>query len=426
MPDAPKNPRRAAFLAILSLVDAGLVWRAGRPQGPVESVPATPPPISGAVTADATSGAAARAPESSEASEERPGPAKREGVDAANIYANAFVLFDQLTDEEKAMLRKPSEEVDADQAAKLFEKIQAIMALLRAAAKADYCDWGTGEITFETGLPHIGMAQDLAKLALWAAAYRFPTDPAGAIDDLSARARLGHHLTETLIGALAAGSIETTAHKLLGDHLGRLDSAATGKALEFLHSSTLDADLSHAFRGETSGVESFAAKLARVDARERGRMLLEIQGGGTESRNWLDPVKEFTAGVIANPESIATELAFIRGVHAKAPDALRMSEEDFQSWWRDVESTLKTDHPLARLTMPALDGIQKVVQRLRIERELLTAGADVLQHGPSQVGRYRDPATGGALLYVPTPTGFELRSPYVVKGKPVTMAFTRP
>ena len=66
----------------------------------------------------------------------------RSGVDAANIYKDAFVLFDRLSDEEKKMIRQPREEVDAEKAAALFEKILAIMELLRDAAKADYCHWG--------------------------------------------------------------------------------------------------------------------------------------------------------------------------------------------------------------------------------------------------------------------------------------------
>ena len=426
MPDAPKNPRPSAFLAVLLLVGAVLVWRAGKPPAPVESEPATAPPAIRAVSADATSGATARSPESSAAPEERHGPVKRDGLDAANLYADAFVLFNQLNDAEKAMIRKPSDEVDAEQAAKLFEKLQAIMALLRAAAKADYCDWGTGEITFETGLPHVTKANDLAQLALWAAGYRFSNDPAGAIDDLALRAKLGHHLSDTLVGALLAASIERGANGLLQQYAGSMDATTLHAATSFIGGSTLDADLTRAFRGEISGVESYGAKLASADPLERGRMMRTLNAGASGTSDWLEPVKEIATGLFASPQRIAEEVSFIRGVHEEAPDAMRLPETEFQSWWASVESAVQDVHPLAKLTLPSLSGVQASIQRLRVERTLLTAAADVLQNGPARIGLYRDPATGGALIHVPTPSGFELRSPYVAKGKPVTMSFTRP
>ncbi len=391
----------------------------------MDSVPATPSPTISAVSADAASGAAVRSPESSETPEERHGPVKRDGVDAANLYADAFVLFDQLTDAEKAMIRKPSEEVDADQAAKLFEKIQAIMALLRAAAKADYCDWGTGEITFDTPLTHVSKAQQLGSLALWAAAYRFSTDPAGAIDDLSARARLGHYLSDTLIGVLVAGSFQGPANDLLRDHLGFLDAAATSKALEFVAGSTLDSDLTRAMDGERKFADSWWTRLERMDPLERGQAILNAGSTSAGGRDLWDGAKELATGLLYSRQRIADEIALVRTVHKTSADAMRLPEAEFQNWWKGVATEVKDTSTLARLVLPSVDGVQKTMQRLRVERALLTAGADVLQNGPAQVGRHRDPATGNPLQYVPTATGFELRSPYLAKGKPVTMAFTR-
>ena len=102
------------------------------------------------------------------------------------------------------------------------------------------------------------------------------------------------------------------------------------------------------------------------------------------------------------------------------------AEAQFQSWWKGVESQLASGHPLAQMTLPSLAAVQRKMQQTRVERTLLGAGLEVLQHGPAQLARYRDPATGNALLYVPTPSGFDLRSTYQVKGKPVTMFFSAP
>jgi hypothetical protein len=130
--------------------------------------------------------------------------------------------------------------------------------------------------------------------------------------------------------------------------------------------------------------------------------------------------------VISGNSQVEQGVSFLRAVYEQAPGAIRSPEAEFQSWWKRVSSELTAQNPLARLTLPALDSVQAKVQQLRVERTLLTAGADILQNGPAQLGRYRDPATGGALQYVATPTGFELRSPYIAKGKPVTMTFSRP
>ena len=423
---APKSSRGIIVaVVILLLIGAVMTWQRSRTPAPTEVhamsltagveavLPAPDPPIASPKTQD-------------DASAVWRGPKKREGVDAANIYANAFVLFDQLTDEEKAMIRKPGEEVDAEKAAQRFEKIQAIMALLRDAAKADYCDWGTSEIDFATGLPHISKAGHLGMLALLAAAYRFSADPSGAIDDLSAGARLAHHLTDTLLGAKVAATLERSANDLIHYRMSTLDDAATTKALQFLASSTMDADLTRAFRGELSMVESCGTKLASMDPLERSRMLLAVAGGESKSADWLDPVKEFAAGLFFSPQRIADEVAFIRGIYERAADAMRLPEAEFQNWWKGVQNDAKDGHPLARMALSRIGSLQSSIQRLRVERTLLKAGADILQNGPAQLGQYRDPATGSPLQYVATATGFELRSPYQPEGKPLAMSFARP
>lgn len=354
--------------------------------------------------------------------EERPRPPKREGVDAANLYADAFVLFDRLTDEEKAMLRKPGEEVDAEKAAQLWEKIQAILELLRAAAKAGYCDWGTGEITIETSLPHIGKAQSLGQLALWAAGYRFATDPVGAIDDLGVRARLGHHLSDTVIGMLVSGSFEAGASNLLRSHMGSFDATTTRQALAFIENSTLDGDLTRAMQGEISIADAIGRKLADMSAAERLKMVTGFSGDGEMTAEQFSIAERFRFA-LGETRWLETEIDRIRSIEEKAAGMMRLPDADFQSWWKNLEREFQNRDSLAALVVPSLAGVQRTVQQRRVERTLLTAAADVLQGGPAQIGRYRDPATGGPLQYVPTSTGFELRSPYLVKGKPVTMSF---
>lgn len=348
----------------------------------------------------------------------------RTGLDASNLYKNAFVLFDRLTEAEKKMIRQPREEVEAEQAAALFEKIRPILELLRAAAKADYCDWGMAPYTFDTPLPHISKAMDLGKLGLWAVAYEFPSDPATALSDLGARAQLGHHMADTIIGLLIETSFEKGAHDLLRQNQGSFDAATSAAAAEFIRASSLEGDLGRAFATEAASMEATMKQLAAKSVEERAQML------GALATPDADPAARATADEIlamsGDPARLAAEVAFLRQTEEAMGDAMKLPEAQFQSWWKGVESELGKGHPLAKLALPAIAGVQRRVQQARVERTLLSAGLDIQQSGPAQLARYRDPATGQSLIYLPTPSGFELRSTYQVKGKPVTMSFSSP
>lgn len=344
----------------------------------------------------------------------------RPGIDASNIYKNAFVLFDRLSEEEKKMIRQPREEFDADKTAALFEKVRAILDLLREAAQADYCDWGQAPYTFETPLPQIGKAQDLGKLALWAAAYEFSRDPAAAIAVLGDRAQLGHHISDTLIGVLVQTGFERSAHELLLARAPALDASVTVRVLEFLRGSKVDADLVRAFESECAGVEAMGKRLASTP-RETVAMLAGVSGAeanaGTETRN------EALVQLVSDPVRLAAEIEFIRDFEKEMGAALTLPEAEYRAWWQEAQTRLTGDHLMAKMLLPSFDPVQARLQQTRVERILLSAGLAVLQGGPAQLAGYRDPATGQALTYVPTPTGFDLRSTYVVKGKPVNLSF---
>ena len=70
--------------------------------------------------------------------------------------------------------------------------------------------------------------------------------------------------------------------------------------------------------------------------------------------------------------------------------------------------------------------IREGLQAHRIEREMLRVGLAVLESGPDQAGRSRDPVTGRPFVYLAKPGGFELQSAFQSKGKPVTMRFDLP
>ena len=351
-------------------------------------------------------------------------PAARTGVDASNIYKNAFVLFDRLTDEEKKMVRQPRDEVDAEKAAALFEKLRAIMDLLREAAKADYCDWGLAPYTFDTPMPHISKAVDLGKLALWAAGYQIGSDPAASIDALAIRAQLGHNLADTLIGLLVETNFEKGALDLLHQNLGALDAATTMKASDLVRASTVDSDVTRAFEAEVAGADMMGKQLAVESAEERGKMLASLVGRSDQPAEERAETAQRFEAIFRDPAKVLEETAYMREIEQRLGNAMLLPEAEFQRVWSAIENELSTsNHLLARIAVPSFTAVQVKMQQTRVERTLLDAGLDVLQNGPAQLARYRDPATGNALLYIPTHRGFDLRSTYAVKGKPVTLSF---
>jgi hypothetical protein len=96
--------------------------------------------------------------------------------------------------------------------------------------------------------------------------------------------------------------------------------------------------------------------------------------------------------------------------------------EQFDGWWKGIEPELSA-HPLAQMILPSLQAMRDAIDRSRVQRSMLVAGLAVLQQGPEQLTRYRDPSSSGVFAYVTRPTGFELQSTYRSKGKPLRMEF---
>jgi hypothetical protein len=203
-PGHAKSPgpfRHGWFIGILAVaVFAGMVWWISRPAEPgVESPRPGAAPL--AVEMPAESGMPEPTAKPRPDSEPETKKAPR-GIDASNFYKNAFVLFAALTAEERQTLRQPASQLAPEKAAALFEKIQPIVALLREAMEADYCEWGLGEAQFETIPKHLTEGRDLGRVATWSADYRFADEPEQAFADLEAQATFANNIQGGVIGWL--------------------------------------------------------------------------------------------------------------------------------------------------------------------------------------------------------------------------------
>jgi hypothetical protein len=354
--------------------------------------------------------------------EVREDPTERTGVDAANLYKNAFVLLDRLTEEEKELLFS-RKEATLQERIELFHKIQPIMALLHEAAKADYCDWALGTLTPEAGMPlHFGKAQQLDKLARWNAAHRITSDPDGAVQDLAAIARLGHHLADYTLGALVQLGMERASVEFLREYAAALTPSAADAAGQMLASSTVDEDIARAWKGEAAMVVEFLRSTSEGGpAKIRAAMAGPKDSAVPDERAQAYEVER----LLNDPTRVAAETAYIQELYRRTAEAMHVPRAQFVLWWKGLEAEGPA-HPLIHSALPMIAEMRDRVDHARVQRFMARAGIATLQHGEQQLQQHTDPLTARAFNYEATENGFTLSSSYLFRGKPVRMDFAAP
>lgn len=335
-------------------------------------------------------------------------PSHPEGPNAADIYKNAFMLYKALTDEEKLMLAKPREEVDADKADALFKKIQPIMELLRKAKDATYCDWGMGPVSFTTPLPQLNLVMKLGQTAQWSSGYQFlSSNPDAAISDLATQSALEHSIgAEALIGFLVVATLNQGAINLVRDNAAALSPEGMTQALDMFRSSTWNHDFQLAVKTEASWLSEIADQLSnpKID----------------------DPTLKNMKMVSGNDVAlIQSQIQWVQQMERDFASKAALSDTEFNAWWTQV-TRQAASQPLAVTLLPNLSSIRTRYQSAAVNNSMIVAGLSILQNGPTQLNSQPDPTTGRPFTYVETANGFELRSTFQSKGKPVTMTFTYP
>ncbi len=355
--------------------------------------------------------------DSSPALTDRGEPSQPRGVNGTNLYLKASALLKQLSEAERKMIKEPREEVPEAEAKALFEKLKPVLALIHEAARADYYDWGLGEFSFDKRQPQYTIIVELARAALWSAAYRFSDDPAGAIEDLAARRQIPRSETHLLIGGLVVSTIESGALDVIRENAVHLDASTLERARTFLDQSTLNQDASRAFAGEAALLDQFLNKLVAMSPEERLKYARSLWGadlGAAAEKALLDN------------ERLADEASFIKRFNAQMAEAMTYPDAQFNAWKSQFTERLG-DYPFAAKSVPAVAGVRDSFRRVQVEREMLAAGLAILSEGPAAAARARDPGTGNPFSYTTTAAAFELRSPTLdKKGKPISMRFAAP
>lgn len=332
------------------------------------------------------------------------------GTNAADLYKDAFVLYDALSEEEKKMIAHPKDEVEEAKADELFKKLAPIMELVRKAAAADYCDWGTGQLNASTPTPFLSKAMEIGKVALWASAYEFPKDPLAAVADLTTRDQIGMNLPPSMIGLLVETSLRSTGLDLLREYVGAIpkDGSANVAALT---KATRPADaFARGMEGEAELMNGLFETIMKSPDRD---LLLKQAGASGDSFDQLFEKDDLR---------LKAQLEWNAKIALESKDALSRTDQQFQTWFVSVAQRTAVQ-PIIEQFFPILNAAYARARTAQIQGQMVAAALDISQSGPAAVGAFRDPATGAPFVYTETADGFMLSSTFLQQGKPVTMTF---
>ena len=314
------------------------------------------------------------------------------GTNAADLYKRAYALLNNLSEEEKQLLKSRNKS-DPAKAAALLEKIQPILALLKQGAKADYCDWAFEDLTLGSPWPHLEQIYKLGNLTTWAAAQLFPQNPEAALELLSDQASLGDSVSNyALVGALVQNSLESKADALIRENFSSLTPELIEKYKSLLGSSPAGRDFPEAFQAEVAFGRDFLRNPSGDDPRV-AEFQKKLQAFGSPER--LDRIMDF---------------------YQQGSKMLEYSDAEFAAWEAQLKSMAQGTPLETILIFP--EKFRSSFQKRITEREMLMGAIGILQNPRLAVSNQQ-------FIYRETAKGFELESRRKFKGKPVLMSFPR-
>jgi hypothetical protein len=327
-------------------------------------------------------------------------PADATLTNAAVLYRQAFALYDALSDAQKAFIGDPKTNIDASAEAELCEKIRPICDLMQQAVALTNCDWELPRpYAVDMKMPHLAKARQLARTANWSANRCHTGDTTGAVAELVAASRLGHHLASQFgIGCLVDAAIQGLLLETAREHasLWRLAGDA-----DILADPNYGAEFPAAISQEADAISDNADRLSTRPADEAISNLNVFAlafglGDNTPELQKMGPA-----------QGIAYLRQFGEAVRGYG-DALLLSDSDYQTW---RESMGKTNQFLDLAISQAAPMAERM-QRATITAEMTQAGLAIIRDGPDALQSRLNPATGKPFVYTQTDDGFELESGY--------------
>jgi hypothetical protein len=335
-------------------------------------------------------------------------------TNAADLYRQAFALYDALSKDEKGLLGDWRTNVDASVEAELCEKIRPICDLMHQASAVTNCDWGIEPITFTTKFPHLTASRNIARAAIWNAAHCRSNDVTGATEDVLSVLRVGHNVSRSaLIGCLVDMALQNIASSYVTQNLGSFSRADNQRLTAALSDPAYEEVPSHAVEQEADIMGRMAVELTSMPAAEIEKGLSKL---GFDASLHPDSPELDRAAERAWLEQIADS-------ERELARALASSSEDEYEAWLKHTAELQASNPLAKDLMPDYDPFVNKARGEEVNRALVVAGLAVAQGGTESLPSHPDPSSGQPFVYTETADGFQLQSTYEAYGKPVTMQF---
>ena len=338
-------------------------------------------------------------------------------TNAAQIYRQAFALYNALSKDEKGLLVDWRTNVDSSVEAELCEKMRPICDLMHQATAVTNCDWGVEPITIDSQLPHLNPAHAVSRAAIWNAAHCRREDRPGAAEDVLSTLQLGRSVSHSaLIGSLVYMAIQGIAESYVATNIGMFRGSESQRLSVLLTDPAYKKVPAVAMEQEATISESLIAKTAALPADEFQRVYSELVKEETPTDQPGEGMPEIDrAAVLANLQQV------VESQRALAK-ALASGSSDVYEEWLQQRDELEQSNPLAK-TFLTFDKYVERADRSAVNRALAVAGLAVAEEGASALQSHPDPVTGQPFVYTETADGFELQSGFQTNGVPLKMQF---
>ena len=343
-------------------------------------------------------------------------------ANAAAIYRQAFESMADPTDPHWDLVEHPDAVRIDPSVAKFVARHDETFALLRKAAAAPECDWGTDlRQGLAAKLPHLAPARKLANLTRLRARVLVQQGRApDALGDAAALLALARYLgSEPLILSklIECGVGDSAVEAAAGAVMAALP-ADMKSLLDHVDHLPKSVSASEAVRREGAAVAAQLRDVAKGDADAalaEGGVLWEATGGPRADpalraalrAQWTDPR--------ARDAAVAEVAALFDAAAGILAAPFEKSFVTMQKW----EARRAAASPLARALVPSLQKYRVAVAAAETRAEMLYVAAQVRRDGPAAAANSREPHADGPFAYHALADGFELESSLVVDNVPV-------
>jgi hypothetical protein len=359
-------------------------------------------------------------------------PDARSNVDtnAAMKYWEGFALLPTLDFDQERMLEAWNKTPIDVEAQALLQRSELSRRYLHRGARLSRCDWS---LDYDDGirlvLPHVPKSLTLSRLTALHARREFELGHWQAgWDDVCDLLILSHHIQATpiMISTLVGYKVESMAIEAASPWLPDLKGALAPNAFDLLDTLPERVTLVQLLSTET--------QMGPVWMLREMKKAEDAQTGGWQAV-WNEVLSLNSEEPDSSLHKFAQSVKTYEQARKKLEDHIAMSQKlekiaalpwkEFDSRYAEFLNQLKSD-PNAGFLLPNLDKFVPSQRRATTQMALFKAARSIVVGGPDKVKETVDPFGNGPFEYRAQGKGFELKSAFVFKDHPMSLAVGRP